>query len=1203
MTKVGELVGFQVGSKGRSRDECVKTSENTAIEFVTEGLLLFRMARSKEFLSQYDCVIIDEMHERNMEQDLSLSILREKLREYKKSRPDFKLVIMSASIDADRFRNYLDGCPKLDCPGRIYDIADIYKDAPTGNDIVAHSVDVLFNDILVAGTPSDDGDVLIFLSGAREIDDCVSRIRTRASKEGVLVDAFPLYSKLSHEAINQATNPDCRKKGSRKVICSTNLAETSLTIDGVTSVIESGLARKMRYCHQLRCSALNEERISQASIMQRRGRAGRTKPGTCYYLYSETSRNELPKYDNPQILESSVDALVLFSLDVCGRSIEHLGLLDCPTEEQIANSKVRLLDLELIEEGENGLSLSEDGKLARSLSILRPESIRMILNATEKYPRIIEKAMKLAVILSSTESIFDQYGREAGSNSTTSHPYGDHLLALTHFEWFESASKISSKGSTNKLKMRCQDRGLRFQLLKSMQEDVQRCHQELKRRNLYPSSSQSGGTDETLLRVAVSGYFHHLAEFFDSHYTEKLSFGIIGLPRTPVFLDRGSCLNSVLQKEIKLNFIEDDEDDSGSDDQKESFPSFDEIVEPGFLFYGNLFKSTKNTFMLDASVIDGNWILEEAPSYWIERVSFNPHKRKMVQRVIRNIGGKFLRSVFQDTGAAEEDLASKHELGAVLICPDFNFVLLLGNQGNVEKAGDDVLRKLQGHFAATFSNDSTKNYTTGLLYERGLKVRDCIPEKKTTLFKMFQAWGLNVPQKYENIQKRISVEEFKSQVHCQTVVAGIVSELREDAVLWKRICDTLRASLDNEISQLNKRLEKIRTQLSQINNQNGKPSPKNKKAKSKNQESTKIKADAKKEELEKDMEDLRKRITQLGKFKSKSAMVRFDEKSNSFAFDSSNDVSPEHFEKLINSMASRASKQTAATSSEDIVPFQRRRLVAVLKELRQEFPGALIHIMSIKTPDGETIDRDFSLREFDWLLQTTRSNPIQSVQILTTSISKSEAPKVFKALKSRLCQYLQDSCRDEEETKFRDVIMKDCVMCRRAVQVSAGKANKSHEEDSRLQGGRLHICGCCYCRACFVSCATSSLSNEFTRSVTCMLCKKTVLAQDCYNLIQRFSKSEWDRVCRLAEDAYCMDSSNITKITRQMKNSKVSGRPRGALKCPSCSVPMIHAHGWLFVSCRNWKCKETICTRCHQAIACEADLRRCRSSQCEEVKG
>ena len=292
ITDIGNMVGFRVGKRdGGTIQESQKVSKNTRIEFVTEGWLLYSLTRTQKLLRNYDCIVIDEAHERNLETDLLLCLLKRYLSEEKEHK--LKVVVMSATIDPKIFSDYFNGCPIIDCPGKLFPVEEFFKPDKDSN-IVLQAIDVLFEINKNYGTEDnfEPGDCLIFLSGSSQINMCVDQINSRSRMMDIShLVAYPLYSQVSESDKIKATNPthrcglnnecDGKHKHSRKIICCTNIAETSLTIDGIRFVIESGIAKKMSYDPQIRCKVLKQESISKASSKQRRGRAGRYV--CCYF--------------------------------------------------------------------------------------------------------------------------------------------------------------------------------------------------------------------------------------------------------------------------------------------------------------------------------------------------------------------------------------------------------------------------------------------------------------------------------------------------------------------------------------------------------------------------------------------------------------------------------------------------------------------------------------------------------------------------------------------------------------------------------------------------------------------------------------------------------------------------------------------------------------------------------------------------------
>jgi len=287
--RAGETVGYQV------RFEDV-SGPRTRLRFLTEGVLTRRLLSDPE-LTGVGTVILDEFHERHLESDLALALLR---RLQTTTRPDLQLVVMSATLDAAPVAQYLGGCPVLRSEGKLYDLAIEYtphSPAPL-EEQVASALERLLRDGLT-------GDVLVFLPGAAEIRRAARAVDAMARAAGLLV--LPLHGDLSPVEQDRAVTPADR----RKVILSTNVAESSVTIEGVTGVIDSGLARVAADSPWTGLPSVEVRRISQASATQRAGRAGRTAPGRVIRLYSAEDFHRRPGADVPEILRRELSQLVL----------------------------------------------------------------------------------------------------------------------------------------------------------------------------------------------------------------------------------------------------------------------------------------------------------------------------------------------------------------------------------------------------------------------------------------------------------------------------------------------------------------------------------------------------------------------------------------------------------------------------------------------------------------------------------------------------------------------------------------------------------------------------------------------------------------------------------------------------------------------------------------------------------------------------
>ena len=302
LNEYGSEVAYQV------RFEKTKT-RNTRILFLTEGLLL-RQMQSDTVLSQYDVIVIDEVHERHIHTDFLLGILKCLLRQ----RDDLKLVLMSATINIELFSGYFDDCPVVKVPGRLYPIRLEYcpitveEQSSKTERLDPRPYLRIMQKIDHKYPESERGDLLVFLSGMSEIMSVVEAAKTYAQKTKRWI-ILPLHSALSIEEQDKVF--DVAPEGARKCIVSTNIAETSVTIDGVRFIVDSGKVKEMNFDNKSKMQKLQECWISQASSEQRKGRAGRTGPGVCFRLYDESDYKAFEEYSTPEIQRVPLDSLIL----------------------------------------------------------------------------------------------------------------------------------------------------------------------------------------------------------------------------------------------------------------------------------------------------------------------------------------------------------------------------------------------------------------------------------------------------------------------------------------------------------------------------------------------------------------------------------------------------------------------------------------------------------------------------------------------------------------------------------------------------------------------------------------------------------------------------------------------------------------------------------------------------------------------------
>ena len=322
-------VGGTVGYKVRFTD---RVGPNTAIKLVTDGMLLAEIQGDRQ-LHAYDTLIIDEAHERSLNIDFLLGYLKRLL----PRRPDLKVVIASATIDPERFARHFDGAPILEVSGRTYPVEVRYR--PLGGEDEDDRYENLPDAVVDAVhelAREGRGDVLVFLSGERDIRDCAEALRRRHPPG---TEILPLYARLSAAEQQRVFQPD---GGHRRVVLATNVAETSVTVPGIRYVVDSGLARIGRYSHRTKVTRLPIEPISQASAAQRAGRCGREAPGICIRLYDEDDFLGRPEFTTPEVLRTNLAAVIL--------QMKALGLGDLdrfpfvePPERKFINDGFRLL--------------------------------------------------------------------------------------------------------------------------------------------------------------------------------------------------------------------------------------------------------------------------------------------------------------------------------------------------------------------------------------------------------------------------------------------------------------------------------------------------------------------------------------------------------------------------------------------------------------------------------------------------------------------------------------------------------------------------------------------------------------------------------------------------------------------------------------------------------------------------------------------
>jgi ATP-dependent helicase HrpA len=358
-TELGQVVGYKIRFNDR-------TSPASYVKVMTDGILLAETQGDPE-LRQYDTLIVDEAHERSLNIDFLLGYVRELL----PRRPELKLIVTSATLDAERFSKHFGGAPVIEVSGRLYPVEVRYRpfdpedDERELGDAIVDAVDELAR--------VGPGDVLVFLPGEREIRETAEALRKHHPPQ---TEILPLYARLSAQEQERVF----KAHAGRRIVLATNVAETSLTVPGVRYVVDPGLARVKRYSYRAKVEQLQVERISQAAAQQRAGRCGRVTAGVCTRLYDEEDFGKRPAYTDPEVLRSSLAAVILRMKSLGLGAVEDFPFIDPPAPRAIADGYALLQELGAVDEARE---LTEVGRALARLPV-DPRIGRMVLAANEE---------------------------------------------------------------------------------------------------------------------------------------------------------------------------------------------------------------------------------------------------------------------------------------------------------------------------------------------------------------------------------------------------------------------------------------------------------------------------------------------------------------------------------------------------------------------------------------------------------------------------------------------------------------------------------------------------------------------------------------------------------------------------------------------------------------------------------------------------
>jgi ATP-dependent helicase HrpA len=455
--ELGSPLGEHVGYKVRFNDTL---SAGAWVKLMTDGILLAE-TQTDPLLKAYDTIIIDEAHERSLNIDFLLGYLREIL----PRRPDLKVIITSATIDADRFARHFGTpdkpAPVIEVSGRLYKVDVRYRPverdqeftpAADGKSVSKAQAARDKRDLMDAVVDGVDelcrlgqGDVLVFLPGEREIRDCAEALRKHHPPH---VEILPLFARLSVEEQDRVF----RTTNARRIVLSTNVAETSLTVPGIRYVVDAGLARVKRYSYRNKVEQLQVEPISQAAANQRAGRCGRVADGVCIRLYEETDYLQRPKFTDPEILRSSLAAVILRMKSLHLTDVETFPFVEPPQGRAIADGYQLLQELGAVDDANELTSMGR--KLAKLP--LDPRVGRMILAAVDNV------CLTEMLVIASALSVQDprdrpmEYQQQADEkHKKFADEKSEFLGFLKIWRWFEQA--IEHKKTNRQLQDNCRE--------------------------------------------------------------------------------------------------------------------------------------------------------------------------------------------------------------------------------------------------------------------------------------------------------------------------------------------------------------------------------------------------------------------------------------------------------------------------------------------------------------------------------------------------------------------------------------------------------------------------------------------------------------------------------------------------------------------------------------------------------------------------
>eukprot|EP00760_Papus_ankaliazontas_P004804 PhM_4_TR12160/c0_g1_i1/m.38194/K12813/DHX16; pre-mRNA-splicing factor ATP-dependent RNA helicase DHX16 len=589
-TEVGCNLGGEVGYRVRFED---KTSKKTELCFMTDGMLLREYLMDPE-LKNFSCIIIDEAHERALHTDVLLGLVRETFRGRRERGDPLRVIIASATLDAEKFSRYFDDIPIIKVEGRMYPVEVFYTAQPQQDYIEA-----CVNCVLQIHLREPLGDVLVFLTGQDEIEDCAEQLQQRIGSLKHLMREmliFPVYSTLPASQQRKIFEPT--PPGARKVVIATNIAETSLTIDGIAYVVDCGFCKQNFFDPKTDMESLLVVPVSRAAAEQRKGRAGRTGPGKCFRLYTRRAyKDSLLEATVPEIQRTNIANLVLELKALGIENFLDFEFLDSPTQEYVAQAFSALFSLQAINaEGQ----LTKTGRRMAEFP-LDPKLSRCLV-ASEKY-NCSEQIATVAAMLSVSSGLYylprDKSQRRFAEAARVqfNRGFGDHVALLEIYEQWAAAGHDEGWANQHYLQYRTLKSAynIRLQLL-GLLERVE--------------IAQSRTEDLTaVVKAVLCGFFRNIAKINPLTGTTYQRVKVCSSMNNRSgggggeVLLHPSCVFALALAQHQRENINTVKRGGGDNNSG---------VLPGLVVYYAL-RSTAKDYMVNVSAVDPTWLYEVAP--------------------------------------------------------------------------------------------------------------------------------------------------------------------------------------------------------------------------------------------------------------------------------------------------------------------------------------------------------------------------------------------------------------------------------------------------------------------------------------------------------------------------------------------------------------------------------------------------------------